>query len=71
MGNTNVCCPIPWDVSHRNDIPMDKPDICSSFSFEAGACRGAGERGDGPGHPKSEIKKLNATKTEEVAHKEM
>ena len=25
MGNTNVCCPIPWDVSHRNDIPMDKP----------------------------------------------
>jgi len=23
MGNTNVCCPIPWDV--RNDIPMDKP----------------------------------------------
>jgi len=24
MGNTNVCCPIPWDY-HRNDIPMDKP----------------------------------------------
>jgi len=21
-------CPIPWDVSHRNDIPMDKPGYC-------------------------------------------
>ena len=25
MGNTNVCCPIPWDVSDGNNIPMDKP----------------------------------------------
>jgi len=25
MGNTNVSCPIPWVVSHGNDIPMDKP----------------------------------------------
>jgi len=26
MGNTNVCCPIPWD-SHGDDIPMDKPAV--------------------------------------------
>jgi len=26
MGNTNVCCPIPWDVSHGiPTILMDKP----------------------------------------------
>jgi len=31
MGNTNVSHPIPWDVSHDNDIPMDKPADRNSF----------------------------------------
>ena len=29
MGNTNVCCPFPWDVAHGIPIgipfPLDKP----------------------------------------------
>jgi len=27
--------PIPWDVSHRNDIPMDKPSN-KVYSYSAG-----------------------------------
>ena len=32
MGICNASCPIPWDISHGNPIPMNKPGIFKAFA---------------------------------------
>jgi len=50
--SANQCC-----LQKKMDLLAAQGGLQKNGRLFAVACRGWGERGDGPGHPKSEIKK--------------